>query len=162
MCVSSSSIFEKQVQLESTMTRRLWELLTFNERICPSCKSSWSPEVDNPVSCPRCKSYSLSKTRQSWPEGFVDVSFYWGDFEIRDRSWKEQQDTLDKERRSKKKAVFETTAKKWRDEYITRLWKETHQSKKIAIRTGYTQSEVEHILVEELKIAVWKKKPNQQ
>jgi hypothetical protein len=100
------------------MSQRLWELLTFYERICPSCKSSWIPSVDNPMSCPRCKSYSLSKTRQPWPEGYVEFNFSPNDFEVRDPEWIAEQGQIDRDVRLQKRVIFEKIFKEWSKEFI--------------------------------------------
>jgi len=93
----------------------IWELLAFNEIICPSCGSSWYPSVSRPLSCPRCKSYTVSRNRQPWPEGYSKESFSGWDFANHDPEWKRQQDILDQERNTRKRAVYsgiaETTAR---------------------------------------------------
>ena len=77
------------------MALTLMEQLVSNEIICPSCGSSWYPSVSRPVSCPRCKSYTVSKNRQPRPEGYSDKSFSWGDFANHDPEYESQQDILD-------------------------------------------------------------------
>jgi hypothetical protein len=91
----------------------IWELLKYGEIICPSCGSSWCPTITQPLSCPRCKSYTVSKNRQTWPEGYSDVFFTSGDFAIYDPEWKTHHDFLDQEQKARKRDVFEKIAERW-------------------------------------------------
>lgn len=154
------------------MSLNVWGLLTFNEIICPSCGSAWYPSVSRPLSCPRCKSYTVSKNRQSWPEGYEEVSFSGWDFDINDPEWKRQQDILDKERKAKKLAFYSGIAETWNAEFaeeqrkktiekIIRLWKVDKQpTKTIASLLNMKNLEVCEILVA-AKVAVWDKNPPQ-
>ena len=150
------------------MSQRLWDLLTFYERICPSCKSSWIPSVKNPVSCPRCKSYSLSKTRQPWPEGYMDVNFSPFDLKISDPEWIAEQDRIDCDLRLQRRVIFEVIFKGWSREFkererkekivmIIKMFKEKEPIWKIAEKFGMSEREVQELLVAQ-GVAHWVKK----
>jgi hypothetical protein len=154
------------------MSLNIWGLLQFNEIICPSCGSSWYPSVGRPLSCPRCKSYTVSKNRQSWPEGYKEVSFSGWDFVIDDPEWKRQQEIFDHEQKTRKRAVFSGIVDTWNAEFaeeqrkktverIIHLWKVDKQpTKTIASLLNMKNQEVCEILVAE-KVAVWEKNPHQ-
>jgi len=150
----------------------IWELLAFNEIICPSCGSSWYPSVSRPLSCPRCKSYTVSRNRQPWPEGYSKESFSGWDFANHDPEWKRQQDIIDQERNTRKRAVYSGIAERWNAEFaeeqkkktierIIHLWKvEKQPTRTIASLVNMKDQEVCEILVS-AKAAVWTKNPNQ-
>jgi hypothetical protein len=151
------------------VTRAIWELLDHSLKICPSCGSSWYPTVDNPKSCPLCKSYALTKNRQPLPDEFEEVNFFQSDFEIRDRDWKTKQDRNDLEIKLQKKAVFEKIHFKWKKEFderekeirntkIITMFKEKVPIWKIARESGITELAVKELLVAQ-GAAQWVNKP---
>jgi hypothetical protein len=154
------------------MSQKLWELLTFYERICPSCGSSWTPAVDNPLSCPRCKSYSLSKTRQPWPDGYVEINFSFYELKVRDPEWIAEQDLIDRDLRLQKRVIFEKIFKDWSKEFkeyerekkiftIIKMFKNKDPIWEIAKKFGMSEREVMELLVAQ-GAACWVKKPGLQ
>jgi hypothetical protein len=157
------------VGLVDTMSQKLWELITFYERICPSCKSSWIPSVDNPISCPRCKSYSISKTRQPWPEGYNAIDFSHYDFRVGDSEWIAEQDRIDRDSRLQKRVIFEKIFKDWSKEFkeferkekiatIIKMFKNKDPIWEIGRKFGMSEREVMELLVAQ-GAAHWAKKP---
>ena len=106
---------------------KIWELLDYHRKICPSCGSIWFPVVSRPLSCPRCKSYTVSKNRQPMPEGYADVYFNLEDFEIRDPFWIAEQNNLDKKQRVRKYAGYEQIHANWMKNFSEHWQKETSQ-----------------------------------
>ena len=102
------------------MIQPVWESLNFSEMICPSCGNSWCPTVQKPVSCPRCKSYTISKNCQPWPDEFTDVNFIKSDFEIQDLDWIAEQNKIDRQIRLQKRAIFEKIYGEWKREFDER------------------------------------------
>jgi len=52
--------------------RGLWDGLVRPDLVCPSCGHQWQPKTETkiPISCPACKSYSLSRWKEPWPVGY--------------------------------------------------------------------------------------------
>jgi hypothetical protein len=78
----------------------------------------------NPVSCPRCKRYSLSKTRQPWPEGYMEFNLSQFDLKNSDPERITEQEGIDRYLRIQKRMIFEVIFKEWSKEFKERERKE--------------------------------------